>query len=172
MVPVVLVVGPSGVGKTTLLEKLLPALKERGLRVAYIKHIHGEFSLDQPGKDTWRLARAGADAVVISSPRKFALVRRVQEELPLEEILKTFGDYDLVLVEGYKKAAYPKLQVFRRGFPAELLAPPGYLIGAVSDYPLDLAFPLFAFTDVEGVAELLADHGRRCREKKGRRETG
>ena len=82
MIPVVLVVGPSGVGKTTFLEKLLPRLKERGLRAAYLKHFHGDFSLDQPGKDTWRLARAGADAVALSTPQKFALIRRLEGELP------------------------------------------------------------------------------------------
>ena len=171
MIPVVLVVGPSGVGKTTFLEKLLPRLKERGLRAAYLKHFHGDFSLDQPGKDTWRLARAGADAVALSTPQKFALIRRLEGELSLEEIVEGLRDYDLVLAEGYKGAPYPKLQVFRRGFPAKLLAPPGYLIGAVADSPLDLDVPTFAFTDIEGVAGLLLDYCRQCRGKGAGKET-
>jgi len=157
MIPLVLVVGPSGVGKTTLLEGLLPILKQRGLKVAYLKHHRGEFEIDEPGKDTHRLARAGADTVAISAPSKFALIRRVKEELTLSQMLPFLGAPDLVIAEGYKGANYPKIQVCRRGFSPVLLAPPGYLLAVVSDFPLKVLVPFFGFDEGEGLADLLVE---------------
>ena len=158
MIPVVLVVGQSGVGKTTFLEGLLPILKRRGLRVAYVKHHRGEFEIDEPGKDTHRLARAGADSEVISAPAKFALIRRVEKELPLGELLPLLGDVDLVLAEGYKGAAYPKIQVCRRGFSPEIFAPPGRLLALIADFPLKVSVPHFGFADGEKLADLLLEY--------------
>lgn len=155
MIPVISVIGPSGVGKTTLLEGLLPLLKKRGLLVAVVKHHGGDFDIDQPGKDTWRLARAGATTVALSSPVKFAVIRRVEKELTLEEILPTLGGPDLVITEGYKGADYPKIQVFRTGFPLKLLVPVEQLVAAVADFPLQLPVPTFSFSDREGLANLL-----------------
>lgn len=155
MIPLVLIVGPSGVGKTTLLEGLLPILKQRGLRLAYLKHHRGEFEIDEPGKDTYRLARVGADTVAISAPSKFALIRRVERELNLPQILPFLGAPHLVIAEGYKGAAYPKIQVCRRGFSPEPLAPPGYLLAFVSDFPLKVEVPLFNFAQGEELADLV-----------------
>ena len=86
MVPVVSFVGRSNSGKTTLLEKVIRALKLRGYRVAVIKHSHHDFDLDQTGKDTWRFAQAGSDAVVISSPQKLALIKKTDHDANLEEL--------------------------------------------------------------------------------------
>jgi len=86
MVPIVSIVGKSDSGKTTLIEKLLPALTGRGYRVATVKHdVHG-FEVDQEGKDSWRHKQAGAHTVVISSPNKVALIRDVERDLTLDEI--------------------------------------------------------------------------------------
>ncbi|MGB9826747.1 MAG: molybdopterin-guanine dinucleotide biosynthesis protein B, partial [Desulfofundulus sp.] len=105
--PGICIVGTSNAGKTTFLEKLIAEFERRGYRVGTIKHHHGDFEIDKPGKDTWRHARAGARAVCISAPRKIAVVRRVEEELSLEQILPLLGPVDIVLAEGYKKADWP-----------------------------------------------------------------
>jgi len=90
MIPIILIVGKSNSGKTTLIEKLVPELKRRGLKVGTIKHdVHG-FELDQEGKDTWRHAQAGVDTVVISSPQKAACIKKVDVELTLDELICQF----------------------------------------------------------------------------------
>jgi molybdopterin-guanine dinucleotide biosynthesis protein B len=113
LVPIISVVGKSKVGKTTLLEKLLPEIKKRGYRVAVIKHdVHG-FDIDRPGKDTWKHARAGADIVVISSPQKMAIIEKVDREKTLAEIASKLDHVDLIITEGYKRQDKPKIEVFR-----------------------------------------------------------
>src|SRR3972149_7687440 len=101
MTPVVSIVGKSNVGKTTLLERLVVEIKRRGYCVATIKHdVHG-FDIDKPGKDSWRHAQAGSDAVVISSPQKLALIKKVDHDSSLDEILQLVGPhFDIILTEG------------------------------------------------------------------------
>ncbi len=112
MIPVVSFVGQSNSGKTTLLEKVVQELKIRGYRVAIVKHTHHDFEIDRPGKDTWRLAQAGGDIVVLSSPNKVALVERLDAELTLDEISALFkAKVDIVLTEGYKKCGTVKILV-------------------------------------------------------------
>ena len=113
-VPVISVVGKTNVGKTTLLEKLLPELKRRGYRVATIKHDAHRFELDTPGKDTWRHAQAGSDCVVISSAEKLAMIQKVEGELTLDDIVARLPPVDIVLTEGYKRQDKPKIEVSRR----------------------------------------------------------
>jgi len=155
--PIVPFVGKSGSGKTTFLEKLIPALVARGLRIGLVKHdVHG-FELDQPGKDTWRLRRAGAVRVAISSPQQFALLGQVDEELPLVELAARYlSDVDLVLAEGYKRSSLPKVEVCRAERSGEMLCTPNELLAVVSDVHLDLPCPQFGMDDVQGVADLLA----------------
>ena len=154
-VPVVSVVGRGNVGKTTFLEKLIRELKRRGYRVAVIKHYEHDFDIDQPGKDSWRLARAGSDVAVIAAPQKMATVRRLQTELMLDEVIRTLPPVDIVLTEGYKQANKPKIEVVRQAVTRELLfAPPG-LIAVVTDLSLATAVPQFDLDDAAGVADLL-----------------
>ena len=153
--PVVSVVGKSGVGKTTALEKLLGELKRRGHRVGTVKHDAHGFDVDKPGKDTWRHARAGSDSVVISGPKKMALIRRLEHELPLDEIVPLMGDLDLVLTEGYKRGDKPKIEVTRLGRGTELLCGPEELIGIMTDHPVEMAVPQFTLDDATGVVDLL-----------------
>jgi len=154
--PIVPFVGKSGSGKTTFLEKLLPELVARGLRVALVKHdVHG-FELDQPGKDTYRLRQAGAARVAISSPRQFAVIGQVEEEVPLEELARRYlGDVDLVLAEGYKRSALRKIEVCRAERSQELLCGPAELLAVVSDLRFDVPCPHFGLEDTAGVADLL-----------------
>src|SRR5512137_535515 len=94
--PAFSVVGRGNVGKTTFLEKLIRELKRRGYRVAVIKHYERDFEIDQPGKDSWRLSQAGSDVAVISAPQKMAMVRRLQSELLLDEVIATLPAVDIV----------------------------------------------------------------------------
>ena len=112
MAAVVSFVGISGTGKTTLIESAVRELKERGYRVAVIKHAHHGFEIDQPGKDTWRFAQAGSDIVLVSSPDRLAIIERVSEEVWLPELLtKVVDKVDIVLVEGYKWASKVKIEI-------------------------------------------------------------
>ncbi len=138
MLPIVCIVGKSNVGKTTLLEGLIAELKRRGHRVATVKHdVHG-FDIDQPGKDSWRHAQAGSDAVVISSPQKLALIKRMDHDSSLEEVARLLGDdFDIILAEGYKNSTMPKIEVHRKASGEGLLCHPDELIAIATDEHLD-----------------------------------
>ena len=157
MIPIVSIVGKSGVGKTTLLEKLLLELRKRGLRVATIKHdVHG-FEVDREGKDSWRHKQAGAHTVVISSSWKLALIRDVEKDLTLEEIREKFiQDVDLIVAEGYKKDVQPKIEVFRKGrYESLLCTREDNLVAIVSDQEFDMGVPCFSLDDAKGLAEFI-----------------
>ncbi|RPJ10719.1 MAG: molybdopterin-guanine dinucleotide biosynthesis protein B [Deltaproteobacteria bacterium] len=157
MIPIVSIVGKSDIGKTTLLEKLLPELTGRGYRIATIKHdVHG-FEVDREGKDSWRHKKAGAHTVVISSPQKIALIRDVERDLTLEEIREKFiQDVDLILSEGYKKDVQPKIEVFRKGKYKELLCTrEDNLVAIASDQTFDVGVPCLSLDDVKGLADLI-----------------
>ncbi len=159
MIPVVSIVSKSNFGKTTLIEKLLPVLKAKGYKIATVKHdVHG-FDLDQPGKDTWRHARAGADVVVIASPTKMAQIRRLERELTLDEVLATISGVDLIITEGYKRGNKPKIEVHRAAAATELLCGPGdQLIALASDVPLELGVPCFDLNDAAGIAGFIVSY--------------
>ncbi|MDY6952374.1 MAG: molybdopterin-guanine dinucleotide biosynthesis protein B [Thermodesulfobacteriota bacterium] len=155
--PMVSVVGKSDSGKTTLLEKLVPALTARGYGVGTIKHdVHG-FDIDHEGKDSWRHKRAGAHTVAISSPKKVSVIRDVQTEETLDGLaLKYFQDVDIILTEGYKKQDKPKIEVFRsQAHDNPLCTKDEHLVALVSDIPLDLGVPRFELDDVQGLADLV-----------------
>lgn len=156
-VPVVSMVGRSGVGKTTALEPIIRELKRRGYKVGTVKHHRHAFDVDQPGKDSWRHARAGSDAVAIAGVDKLAVVRRLQAEMSLDEIVSLLGDVDIVITEGYKGGDRPKLEVTRKEKGTELLCRPEELIGILADYPIDLPVPQFALDDARGVVDLLEE---------------
>jgi len=157
MVPILCIVGASNVGKTTFLEKLIPALVRRGYRVGTVKHdVHG-FQMDREGKDTWRHAQAGAQTIAISSPMRVASIRSVPEELPLEEVVsRYFWDEDIVLAEGFKRSSFPKIELFRPEIePRPLCSPSDNLIALVSDAAVEMDVPRFAFSDVDGLTDFL-----------------
>ncbi|HEX4111132.1 MAG TPA: molybdopterin-guanine dinucleotide biosynthesis protein B [Stellaceae bacterium] len=156
--------GWSGSGKTTLIEKLLPALTGRGLRVSTLKHAHHDFQFDRPGKDSWRHREAGAAEVMVSSPRRWALVHEIREEVEpaLADLLSRMSPVDLVLVEGFKRDPFPKLEVHRAALGKPLLAPDDRDIVAIaSDAPLAGAtVPRFNLDDVAAIASFIVDHCR------------
>jgi molybdopterin-guanine dinucleotide biosynthesis protein B len=154
-VPVISMVGKSGVGKTTALERVIREIKRRGYKVGTIKHDTHGFDVDRPGKDSWRHAQAGSDAVVISGPNKMALIRRLDSEVSLDEIVSLLGDLDLIITEGYKKGDKPKIEVTRQERGTQLLCQPEELIGIMADYPVDMPVPQFALEDAAGIVDLL-----------------
>lgn len=159
MIPIVSIVGKSDAGKTTFLEKLVGQLKDRGYRVAVIKHDSHGFDIDHPGKDTWRLARAGSDVVVISSPRKMAMIKVIDQELSLDQLREQImGGVDIILTEGYKSADKPKIEISRAEVSSELLCSKEELLAVVTDNHFDLDVPQFGLEDARGVADFLVEN--------------
>jgi molybdopterin-guanine dinucleotide biosynthesis protein B len=154
-VPIISVVGKSNTGKTTLVVKLLRVLKQRGYRVATIKHSDHDFDIDYQGKDTWNHYEAGADIVVISTPAKMAMVERLAAEIPLDSIADRFNNVDLIITEGYKHDNKPKIEVHRAAVPGALVSRPQELLAVASDEPLATAAPCFDLNDAAGLVDLL-----------------
>ncbi len=156
-VPVICFIGPSNSGKTTLMEKVIRVLTTRGYKVAVIKHTHKEFRMDIEGKDSWRHKSAGAKTVVISSATQFAIISDTENELTIADVLERFvQDVDILIVEGYKKDTYPKIEVHRGGDVGELrcLSDPS-VIALASDNSPDLHIPRFDINDVDGVSNFI-----------------
>ncbi|MEO8849979.1 MAG: molybdopterin-guanine dinucleotide biosynthesis protein B [Casimicrobiaceae bacterium] len=156
--------GWSGSGKTTLIERLIPTLVARGLRVSLVKHAHHEFDVDAPGKDSYRHRRAGATEVLVSSANRWALMHEMRgaRELTLVEAVVRLSPCDLVLVEGYKSAAIPKLEVHRRIVGKPLLHPgDAHVVAFATDEPsafTGIPIPVLALDDVDAVATLVSVH--------------
>ncbi len=112
MPPIICIVGQSGRGKTTLIEGIISGLSARGYSVGTVKHhYHDDFEIDHEGKDTWKHARAGAQSVSISSPTMFALIKRVSDELTLDEIAAYMEDRDVILAEGFTRSDKPRIVI-------------------------------------------------------------
>jgi len=154
--------GWSGAGKTTLLAKVIPRLVARGLKVSTVKHAHHSFDVDQPGKDSHTHRLAGATEVLVASGLRFALVHelRGEAEPSLGSLLRKLSPVDLVLIEGYKRAPHPKLEVHRAATGAPLLQPgdPG-IVAIASDAALPQAtVPVVPLDDIDAIADMLLRH--------------
>ena len=161
-------VAPSGMGKTTLLTRVIAEMARRGYRVGALKHGSDGFEIDRPGKDTHRFAAAGADITVIASSDKMAMVRRLRDAVPVEELLaRHFPEADIVLVEGFKRSALPKIEVHRGGVSGELLCRGRFrdpaLVAVASDEPIDVDVPVLPLNDPAAVAEFLETRFLRVR---------
>jgi molybdopterin-guanine dinucleotide biosynthesis protein B len=160
--PILSIVSKKRSGKTTLLEKLIPELASRGYRVGTVKHdIHG-FDIDHEGKDTWRHKQSGAAAVAISSPWKLSLIKDVEQEASLDDLVSLFfADMDLVLTEGYMRAGKPQIEVFRSAAhrqPLHVKGRSNALVAVMSDVPVDLDVPIFDINDVASLADFIEIH--------------
>lgn len=154
------IAGWSGAGKTTLLTRVIPCLVARGLRVSTIKHAHHAFDVDQPGKDSHTHRTAGATEVLVSSATRFALMHelRGKREWTLDALLEKLSPVDLVLIEGFKTQAHPKLEVFRAAVGKPPLHPEDENIVAIaSDGPVPASVPVVSLNDVEAVADILVE---------------
>lgn len=139
MSKVVNIVGSSSnVGKTYLIEGLIKEVKSRGYSIATIKHdVHG-FDIDKEGKDTYKHRKAGSETVIISSKNRFAMIKELEKETNLNDIIKMVLDKDIILVEGYKKSNLRKIEVFRKGVSEKIITPKNKLIAIASDTNLDI----------------------------------
>lgn len=153
----------SGSGKTTLLEKLIPVLRNRGLRIALIKHAHHDFDIDIPGKDSYRLRKAGASQVMVASARRWALVNEndtTQAEPRLGELLTHLdsSQFDLLLIEGFKHEAYPKIELWRTALDKPLLHPDDETIIALACDKIPACgttLPTLDLNDLSGIADFV-----------------
>jgi len=153
------IAGWSGAGKTTLLAKLIPRLTARGLRVSTVKHAHHAFDVDQPGKDSHTHRMAGASEVLVSSANRWALVHELRgsAEPSLPSLLAKLAPADLVIVEGFKHGAHPKLEVYRAAVGKPPLHPDDpHIVAVASDAPVPQArVPVVALDDVDAVADVV-----------------
>lgn len=159
MPPVIAFIGKPDSGKTTLLEKLIPELRRRGYRIGTIKHHVHAFEMDKPGKDTWRHKQAGANTVALSSPTGLGIIRDVDEDLTIEELVgRYYGDTDLVIAEGYKRLGLPKIEVFRSALhDAPLPDRDDTWVAMVSDTAGVNGLPCFGLEDIAGLADFLEE---------------
>jgi len=156
------IAGWSNAGKTTLIERLLPRLTAQDLVVSVVKHAHERFDIDRPGKDSHRYREAGSHEVLVGSPARWALMRehRGAAEPGLADLLPHLSPCDLVLVEGYKRDAIPKLEVHRVANSKPLLDDP-HIVAIASDRPVATSLLRFALDDVDAIAAFIVASMRR-----------
>jgi molybdopterin-guanine dinucleotide biosynthesis protein B len=158
------IAGRSGMGKTTLLERLVATYVARGLRISLIKHSHKDIEVDRPGKDSYRLREAGCQEVLLMGKGRWALMHELRgdAEPPLDYLLSRLQPCDLALVEGFKAGEFPKLEVWRRAVAAPLLWPqwPG-IMAIASDEPAPPGHqgcPWFELSDTALLADFIWAH--------------
>jgi molybdopterin-guanine dinucleotide biosynthesis protein MobB len=151
--PVYSFVAWSGTGKTTLLEKLVAELCRRGLRVGVLKHDGHDFDMDRPGKDTYRMTRAGAAVTVITNDAHAAILEN--RPVSVEQLVERMQDVDMVLVEGYKQGPYPKIGLVRSATGKGLPPIDGDYVLVISDTPQPVTCPVLGWEDMAALADFL-----------------
>jgi molybdopterin-guanine dinucleotide biosynthesis adapter protein len=148
--------GWSGSGKTTLMTALIPEFASRGITVSTVKHAHHAFDIDRPGKDSWRHREAGAHEVMVASDRRWALMHELRggAEPSLDALLQHLSPVDLVLVEGFKRHAHPKIEVYRRALGKPLIHPedPDIIAIAADNRSPEFSVPFLPLSDAAAVA--------------------
>jgi len=159
---VAFVAAQSGTGKTTLIEELVPRLKEKGYRVGAVKHSGHVAAFDREGSDSWRFTRAGADVTVLAAKGQLAVLRAIETPSFDDALLEASSGTDIVLVEGFKEMSVPKIEIFRSGHSEELhcrrdgYSDP-YLIAVASDIPLDVDVPVLNLNDPKEVCAFIVE---------------
>ena len=152
------IVGWKNAGKTGLMERLVAEICGRGFSVSTVKHAHHVFDVDQPGKDSYRHRTAGATEVLLASRKRYALMHelRDEDEPELEALLAKLAPVDLVLIEGYKRDAHPKVEAFRAETKNPLIATDDPTIKAsASDTPMEIDRPVFDLNDTVAIADFI-----------------
>lgn len=154
--------GWSGAGKTTLMTRLIPEMTRRGVAVSTLKHAHHAFDVDRPGKDSYEHRSAGARQVLVASANRWALMTELRgaPEPKLAELLRQFAPVDLVIVEGFKRDAHPKIEVHRSANGKPWLHPDDPYIAAIaSDIAPPAAYlPRAYLDDITAIADLVLAH--------------
>lgn len=168
-IPVIGICAPcSNTGKTTLIKKLISALRERNIRVSVIKHAHHKFDIDHPGKDSYEIREAGAVQTLVASGKRWALITEMQrtpnppDEADLDSLIKQINpDYaDLILVEGFKNAAIPKIEVHRPNLKMPMLYLTDANIIAVAcdaELPDEIKLPVLNLNDTKEISAFIID---------------
>ena len=165
---IVAISGVKNSGKTTLICRLLEIFKEKGLRVAVLKHDGHDFEPDVPGTDTYRQLQAGAYGTAVFSKGKYMLVKQ-QPQISEKELMEFFPEVDLILLEGFKYSTYPKIEIVRKGNSTESVCNPERLMAIATNLdaeerevlfiPEDI--PLFELDNAKSIAEfILSDYFR------------
>jgi molybdopterin-guanine dinucleotide biosynthesis protein B len=155
------VVGWKNSGKTTLMARLIAELTRRGYAVSVVKHAHERFEIDHPGRDSFKLREAGACQVALASPRRFALMRELGDkpEMTFAEVLAYAGACDLVLIEGFKREDFPKIEIRRDGASSREPLHENFprIVAIASDRPEQegKSLPVFHLDDIAGMADFI-----------------
>ena len=152
------IAGWSGAGKTTLISRVIPYLRQQGLRISVIKHAHHDFDVDIPGKDSWVHRQSGAEEVLVSSVNRWALMHELRgaAEPRLPQLLKKMSPVDLVVVEGFKSEPHRKIEVHRQANGKPPLFPDDPAIaGIATDATVETALPVAHLDDIPAVAAMM-----------------
>lgn len=158
-IPVVCIVSAvSNTGKTTLMEKLIGEIVQRGYRVGAVKSDCHGFEIDVPGKDSWRFAHAGARVTAIVGMEQYAVVQKTKQKKDLDEVIDVMEDIDIVLVEGFKLTGKPKIEVVRQEKGSHVVSSAEELVAVVTDVT-DASFsvPVFGLNDYESIADFIVN---------------
>jgi molybdopterin-guanine dinucleotide biosynthesis protein B len=155
------IAGWSGAGKTTLISRVIPYLREQGLRVSVVKHAHHDFDVDVPGKDSWVHRQSGAEEVLVSSANRWALMHELRGtvEPRLSDLLRKMSPVDLVVVEGFKSEPYRKIEVHRKanGKPPLFPGDPA-IAGLATDVAIETTLPVAQLDDIPAVAAMMRQY--------------
>jgi molybdopterin-guanine dinucleotide biosynthesis adapter protein len=157
------IAGWSGAGKTTLISRVIPYLRQQGLRVSVIKHAHHDFDVDVPGKDSWVHRQSGAEEVLVSSANRWALMHELRDvaEPELPELLKRMSPVDLVVIEGFKSEPIRKIEVHRKANGKPLLFPDDPAIaGIATDTAVETTLPVADLDDIPAVAAMMQKYAQ------------
>jgi molybdopterin-guanine dinucleotide biosynthesis adapter protein len=155
------IAGWSGAGKTTLISRVIPYLRQQDLRVSVIKHAHHEFDVDVPGKDSWVHRQSGAEEVLVSSAKRWALMHELRGagEPELPELLKKMSSVDLVVIEGFKSEPHPRIEVYRKASGKPPLFPDDpAIVGIATDVAIKTTLPVADVEDIPAVAAMMCKY--------------
>jgi len=157
------IAGWSGAGKTTLISRVIPYLRQQGLRISVIKHAHHDFDVDIPGKDSWVHRQSGAEEVLVSSPNRWVLMHELRgaAEPELPELLKRMSPVDLVVIEGFKSEPIRKIEVHRKANGKPPLFPDDPAIaGIATDMAVETTLPVAHLDDIPAVAAMMQKYAQ------------